>query len=177
MIAAVVPAAGHSQRMGRPKLILTVDGRTVISRVVTALRAGGASRVVVVAPPADAAGASILHDEARAAGAELIVPATRPNDMRASVEHALDHLERGETAPATVLLVPADSPGLNPELVALIVERAKAEPGAILVPVVAGNRGHPVALPWPVALGVRALHAGVGVNALMALNAAKVVEV
>ena len=60
---------------------------------------------------------------------------------------------------------------------ALIVDRAKAEPGAILVPVVAGNRGHPVAMPWLLALRVRALPAGVGINALLALNAAKVVEV
>jgi len=36
---AVVPAAGHSQRMGRPKLILQVGGQTVIARVVSALRA------------------------------------------------------------------------------------------------------------------------------------------
>ena len=43
MIAAVVPAAGHSQRMGRPKLILPIGGQTVIARVVSALRDGGAS--------------------------------------------------------------------------------------------------------------------------------------
>jgi len=176
MIAAVVPAAGHSQRMGRPKLILAVGGRTVISRVVTALRGGGVGRVVVVAPPADAAGATVLHSEAEAAGADLVVPATRPFDMRASVEHGLDRLEAGEAAPTTVLLVPADSPGLNPELVALVVGAARADAGSIVVPVVGGRRGHPVALPWPVALAVRRLPAGVGVNALLALHAPKVVE-
>ena len=40
MIAAVVPAAGRSERMGRPKLLLRLDGETVIARVVTALARG-----------------------------------------------------------------------------------------------------------------------------------------
>ena len=57
-IAAIVPAAGRSERMGRPKLILPIGGATVIARVVAALRQGGAEPVVVVAPPAEAPGAS-----------------------------------------------------------------------------------------------------------------------
>lgn len=176
MIAAVVPAAGHSRRMGRPKLILPVGGRTVIARVVTALLGGGAAPVVVVGPPPDAAGAAVLHAEAEAAGAELVVPATRPPDMRTSVEHALDHLGRRPNVPTTVVLVPADSPGLNAAQVRRLVDRARAEPDAIVVPVVGGKRGHPVALPWALALRVRGLPAGVGVNALIVRLADKVVE-
>ena len=34
---AVVPACGHSTRMGRPKLALPLGDRTVIERVVAAL--------------------------------------------------------------------------------------------------------------------------------------------
>src|SRR5215471_3453560 len=52
MIAAVVPAAGRSSRMGRPKLLLDFEGESLIRRVVTALRGGGADRIVVV-PPVD----------------------------------------------------------------------------------------------------------------------------
>lgn len=176
MIAAVVPAAGHSQRMGRPKLILPIGGVTVIARVVAALRAGGASPVVVIPPPDDAPGAFILGREAAGAGAAVVVPATRPLDMRASVELGLAHLERQGQPPATVLMIPADSPGLTPALVARVIERARAEPGAVVVPVAEGRRGHPIALPWAIALAIRALPAGVGVNALLALNPAVVTE-
>ena len=42
MIAALVPAAGSSARMGRPKLLVEFDGQSLIGRVVRALRAGGA---------------------------------------------------------------------------------------------------------------------------------------
>ena len=40
MIAAVVPAAGRSARMGEPKLLLQFHGETLIGRVVTSLRRG-----------------------------------------------------------------------------------------------------------------------------------------
>ena len=79
MIAAVVPAAGHSQRMGRPKLILPVGGRTVIARVVAGPARGRARRPSwSSSPPADAAGAAVLRREAEAAGAELVVPGDAP---------------------------------------------------------------------------------------------------
>jgi molybdenum cofactor cytidylyltransferase len=176
MIAAVVPAAGHSQRMGRPKLILPVGGVPLIEVVVTALRDAGASPVLVVTPPADAPGAGVLISEATEAGAEVVTPAEQPIDMRASVELALGSLERLEPAPTTVLLTPADSPGLTRGLVDRVIGRARASPRSIVVPTVGGERGHPVAIPWEVVLGVRDLPAGVGVNALIALHAGSVDE-
>jgi molybdenum cofactor cytidylyltransferase len=168
--AAVVPAAGLSQRMGRPKLILPIGDRSLIERVVSALIEGGASPVVVVAPPPDQPGAQALHRLAVSAGAEVVVPSTPPPDMRASVEHALAYLEASGPCPSTIVLVPADSPRLSAALVARVIERAGREPRAVVVPVVAGKRGHPIALPWSTALEVRALPAGVGVNALVALH-------
>jgi molybdenum cofactor cytidylyltransferase len=176
-VAAVVPAAGHSQRMGRPKLILPVGGVSVIARVVTALRGAGLSRVVVVPPPTGAPGESILSRDAAEAGAVLAVPDAQPIDMRASVEIALSILERLGPPPTTVLLTPADSPGLTADLVASVIGRARAAPHSIIVPTVAGRRGHPVALPWEVAVSIRGLPAGVGVNAVIALHGSSVVEV
>jgi molybdenum cofactor cytidylyltransferase len=177
MIAAVVPAAGHSQRMGRPKLILPLGGVTVITRVVSALCAAGVAPVVVVPPPADAPGAALLSRDAAEAGAVVVVPDRQPPDMRSSVEIALAELERLETALTTVLLTPADSPGLTPKLVARVIAYARSSPRSIVVPTVAGRRGHPVALPWEIALGVRSLPAGVGVNALIGLYAGAVKEI
>ncbi len=175
MIAAVVPAAGESRRMGRPKLILPVGGRALIARVVTALRDGGASVVIVVAPPIDADGAAILHAEANDAGAVLLVPDRRPAEMRESFEHAIDHLSRGDREPSTILLAPADSPGLSAELVARVVDRARDEATSIVVPVFRGKRGHPVALPWKLAREVLELPAGMGVNALLKRHVDRVV--
>ncbi len=70
MIVALVPAAGLSRRMGRPKLILDLEepGRSVIAHVVEALREGGLTDVLVLAPPPDQAGARTLAEHATRAG-------------------------------------------------------------------------------------------------------------
>ena len=51
MIAGVVLAAGLSRRMGRPKLLLPLDGRPLLRRTVEALAAAGLADLIVVVPP------------------------------------------------------------------------------------------------------------------------------
>lgn len=174
MIAAIVPAAGHSERMGRPKLILPVGEQTVIARVVLALLGGGADQVVVVTPPADAPGAVILAREAENAGARVVVPTERPVDMRASFERGLDAFENADVT--TLLLAPGDSVGLTAELVAQVVACARAQPTSVIVPVVQDRRGHPIAIPRRLADEVRSLPLGVGINTLIKLHASAAVE-
>ena len=62
--------------------------------------------------------------EARRTGAEVVVPPTRPVEMRESVEIALETLSQG-TAPDRVLLLPGDSPGIQPDLIANLLQHAK----------------------------------------------------
>src|SRR5438093_812240 len=89
VIFAVVPAAGLSARMGRPKLALPLGDRTVLAHVVGALKAGGVEHVVV------AIGQHVpeLALIAKAAGAEVCRLSEPTADMRATVEHGLSWLE------------------------------------------------------------------------------------
>ena len=166
MIAAIVPAAGQSIRMGRPKLILPIRGVPLMTRVVAALREGGCDCVLVVSPPDGAEETGPLVAAAWAAGARLVIPSHRPRDMRASIELGLSQLEQGEP-PEAVLLAPGDSPGLSAAVVAKVISAGRAHPGQIVVPTVGPKRGHPLWLPWPLALSIRTLGPEVGVNALL----------
>jgi molybdenum cofactor cytidylyltransferase len=176
MIDAVVPAAGLSARMGQPKLLMKFEGETLIHRVVTALRRGGAGRVVVVAPPATAPEGLLIADEARRAGAAVIVPETRPAEMRLSVELGLTMFE-AEPTPQLVFLTPGDIPGITPDLVARLRDAALGRPGCIVAPEYEGRRGHPLVLPWSMAIEIRTLPAGEGVNALVARYKDRLIEV
>jgi molybdenum cofactor cytidylyltransferase len=174
-IAAIVPAAGRSERMGRPKLILPIGGVPLIIRVVTSLRQGGASLVVVVSPPESAPGASELIRLGEAVGARVLIPDDQPPDMRASVELGLAELVKRAEKPNAVLLTPGDSPALMPSLVQSIIQRAHGLGGSIVVPTFDGQRGHPLWIPWDLALEIPSLPPEVGVNALLACFASRVV--
>jgi molybdenum cofactor cytidylyltransferase len=159
--------------MGRPKLILPVRGEPLVRRVVHALLDGGADRVVVAAPPTEIAGAAELALLASEAGAEVVVAPAPTADMRSTVELGLAALG-GAEPPEAVLLAPGDSPGLDAAIVRAVVERWRAEPGSLVVPRVGGRKGHPLAMPWPIASEVPGLPEGLGVNALLDRRAALV---
>jgi len=167
MIAAVVPAAGSSVRMGRPKLLVELNGQSLIGRVVSALRLGGVGHVVVVAPPADAAHGPEIAAQARSAGALVIVPGTRPAEMRDSIELGLEWLAKHDS-PRSVVLTPGDYPGITPAIVAQLLEYAARFPDRVVLPSYNGRRGHPIVLPWRIAVEVHSLPAGTGINALVA---------
>lgn len=176
-VAAIVPAAGASLRLGRPKLLIEFDGRPLIARVVAALRDGGASPVLVVAPPEDAPEGQDVARAAFEAGADVIVPEARPATMRDSVELALSELAWSDDPPDAILLAPGDSPGLSSASVARLVAAWRELPNRIVAPTFEGRRGHPVVIPWLLAEAVADLPAGVGVNALLAEHARDVVEI
>jgi molybdenum cofactor cytidylyltransferase len=175
MIAAVVPAAGRSQRMGRPKLLLPIGGDSLIGRVVTALREGGADRVVVVAPPGESEEGPAVAALASQAGAFVLAPPVRPAEMRDSIEIGLLALA-DSMPPGHVLLAPGDAAGITKSLVVRLLEESARQSERIIVPRCEQRRGHPVVLPWRIAQEVAALPAGKGVNALLARYQAILVE-
>jgi molybdenum cofactor cytidylyltransferase len=169
--AAIVPAAGASLRMGRPKLLVEFDGRPLIARVVAALVEAKVDRVVVVAPPTAADEGPAVAEAARGAGATVVAPATRPAAMRDSIELGLRELVRLDPPPEALLIVPADSPRLGAATVARLIAAWRTRPERIVVPTFQGRRGHPLILPLRLALAIPALPPDVGVNHLLESHA------
>jgi CTP:molybdopterin cytidylyltransferase MocA len=170
MTFALIPAGGKSARMGRPKLSLPLFGRTVLECVVAALRAGGAERVVVVVAPHSAE----LVPLAEVAGAHVhLLPHETPH-MRATVEQGLRWIEQTwrPGADDPWLLVPADHPTLDAELVrSLLREYGRRGDASIIVPVHGGKRGHPVVLAWRHVAEIRRHPTDEGLNTYLRLHA------
>lgn len=160
---ALIPAAGKSTRMGRPKLALPLGDRTVLERVVTALRDGGVEEVLVVVGPH----VPDLVPLAERAGAHVLLLPHETADMRATIEHGLLWLEE-HVQPQdedSWLLTPADHPTLDAAVVRQLVEARQARPErSIFIPTFAGQRGHPVLIGWKHVREVRALPPGLGLN-------------
>lgn len=161
VIAALIPAAGHSTRMGRPKLSLPLGDLTILEHTVGALRAGGVDRVLVVVGPH----VPELVPLAEFAGAESCRLGEPTPDMRSTVEHGLRWLEDHLPIPDAFLLVPADHPALDPAIIReLCVAFSSGPANTIIIPVHDGKRGHPALVAWRHVAGIRALPPDRGIN-------------
>src|SRR5579863_2153397 len=164
---ALVPAAGKSRRMGRPKLLLEFGGRSVAARLLAALaRAGVGNRLVVVDPEDDA-----LKRLVEDCGGNVLVPPTAPPEMRESVAFGLhevmSELDRRKEAvdlASPWLLIPGDHPVVLSGTVETLLDASRRNPGRIVVPIFKGRRGHPTVFTWRHALEVDRIPNSEGFN-------------
>ncbi len=152
--AATVLAAGRGERLGgRAKSSLLIDGRSVLERLVDALREAGAVEVSVVIARDSAA----LRPFIDRCGAVAVPHIRQDADLVDSQRLAVhSHVERHPGH--DLMLMPADLPLLQTESVrALCRAWAAREPQVLAqVPVVDGVRGHPVLLSWGAAQAIDA---------------------
>lgn len=172
---AVIPAAGHSRRMGRPKLLLPLGGQTVLQRLLAVLVHSAIVERFVVVRPND----HPLIEAVHAAGATTVVPATEPPEMRVSIEHALRAIEERHHPDADDgwILIPADHPTLDAVITHQLITRWQRDRPAIFIPTHAGRRGHPTFFRWDLVDKVFELPSDAGLNRLVKERARDVVEV
>ena len=88
---ALVPAAGHSARMGEPKLLMPVAGQPLIAHTLAAWERSRVDQIVVVVRPGNDELTEAVKQECGSkvqspkSKVEIVIPATSPQDMKASV--------------------------------------------------------------------------------------------
>jgi molybdenum cofactor cytidylyltransferase len=162
--------------MGRPKLLLPYGTSTILGSLAAALRAGGASPVVIVAAPGDVE----LHEWARAFGAVVAINPDPERGMLSSIREGIAALggaaglaQRGEV----VLVAPADLPALRPATVAEVLWRRAAAGAPLAVPLYQGKRGHPLAIAPDLLPEIETLDLAIGLRELLERHASSVLEV
>ncbi|MCX6656306.1 MAG: nucleotidyltransferase family protein [Candidatus Bathyarchaeota archaeon] len=134
--AAVVLAAGKSSRMGVNKLLLEVEGKTVLDRLLESLTQTVDEVIVVIGYNPD----SIM----KIAKAHDVLVAYNPDyekGMTTSFQAGLNVVKGADA----VFLVLGDQLGLRPEFLKRMLAALEDLPGALIVsPIYNGNRGHPV---------------------------------
>ncbi|HWP28808.1 MAG TPA: nucleotidyltransferase family protein [Chloroflexota bacterium] len=137
-MAAIVLAAGASRRMGFPKALLPIDGRTFIQHIIAALAASRVAAIYVV----------LGCDQARIRATVDLTPArvvVNPDweqGQLSSLATGLQTLPPGEFDAALMALV--DHPLIEPAVVDALIAAFERTRRPIVVPVYGGRRGHPV---------------------------------
>lgn len=175
MIYALLPAAGRSERMGQPKLMLPLAGRSVLEHCIAAFRRAGVERILVVAPPEPLA----IAETARRAEATVLHLQQPTADMQATVQAGLRWMTAHwqPTASEFWLLSPADHPVLNGTVIQVLTTEAARQEASIFVPTWQGRRGHPALFAWPHAAAILQLPPGTGIHQYIRRQASAVREV
>ncbi len=167
---AILPAAGASRRMGRPKLLLPFGDSTLVGSVVAALRGGGVGKIVLVI----ASGDEDLRTWAEKAGVTLAVNPDPDRGMLSSIQEGVAALDRTDVL---LLVTPADLPNLRAETVALLIERMRETGAPLGLPVHHGKRGHPLAIAPALIPEIGTLDLAVGLKQLRDRHEAELLEV
>ncbi len=165
MAVAIVPAAGRSRRMGRPKLLLPFDQQTVLGATLEALERGGVSEIVLVGAPGDAD----LARWAESHGVRLAINPQPDDGMLTSVWAGLTALGGAEALIAAgeeLLVCPGDLPRLRPETVTALLREARAAGAGLLVPRCGSERGHPLVVRAELLREIATLDPAVGLRQL-----------
>lgn len=169
MITAIVPAAGHSRRMGTPKLLLPLAGTTVIGCVVDALLGAAVDQVLVVARPDDSRLRAVLAERR----VQFVANPDPAGEMLGSVRRGL------LAVPAecdTALIALGDQPGLSAALVRDLIAAYRASDRSILVPTYASRRGHPLLLSTRYRDEILSHFDGVGLRGLLLSHPGEVLD-
>lgn len=137
MISAIVLAAGRSTRMGRNKLVLPLDGKPVLQRVLDALKGSKVDETVVVL----GGGAEEVRRMIDLRGAKVVVNRHYAEGMSTSIKAGLASVSRSADA---VIIVLGDQPLLSAALVDSLIHGFLAEGAPVVVPVHLRKRGNPV---------------------------------
>lgn len=139
MICAVILSAGESSRMGRPKALLPIDGRTFIERIVGALKHTQVGKVIVILGH----NADELRRHVEHLPVEILVNRDYKQGQLSSLQVAVRRLET-ETDCDGMLVHLVDHPYIDPKLVEIMIERFSKSGKLLVVPRYGGKRGHPV---------------------------------
>ncbi|MDQ3556769.1 MAG: nucleotidyltransferase family protein [Gemmatimonadota bacterium] len=141
MICGIVLAAGKSRRMGAPKALLPLAGRTFVENAVAALRDGGCAEVWVVVTSEGDPAAERIRETALGAGAHVVVNPRPGSEQIDSLRVGLRAL--APTAEAAVV-TPVDVPGVRAVTVAGLIAGFRASGAPMVLAAYRGEHGHPV---------------------------------
>ncbi len=170
MIAAMIPAAGQSRRMGVQKALLPFGATTVIGHIVNQLRQGGIGEIyVVVGHHADRIAEALSNRPVHF----VLNPDYQRTEMLASIRCGLRALPQDCAA---ILLALGDQPAVTATLIHAMTEAFLTGGRGIVVPVCRGRRGHPLLFARHYCQEVLSSYDDVGLRGLVAAHSSDALE-
>jgi molybdenum cofactor cytidylyltransferase len=166
LISAIVLAAGKSERMGSPKALLPISGRTFLENILDAILRTSIEETVVVV------GHHRKEIEAAVKLKSVVFNADYEKGMITSFQAGIRALS-WDASGAFLFLV--DHPLVEPATIEAMI--ANLAPNRIVLPTFEGRRGHPALFSSEVLEEILALPSTEGANIVVRKDPARIVEV
>ena len=173
-VAAVILAAGASSRLGRPKQLLTLDGRSLLRRTVEAATYAGCLPVLVVLGAHAEQLAGEVEDRA---DVQTVVNPRWAEGMGTSLAAGVAALEAAAPTVRAVVVLLCDQPYVSAEVVRALVETFFVSGKAIVASEYGDVRGAPCLFARSLFPELAALTGDVGARKIIARQAAHHVAV
>jgi CTP:molybdopterin cytidylyltransferase MocA len=140
-VVGIVLAAGRSQRMGKPKPLLEIEGQTFLERAITTLRSGGCASVVAVLPSSEST--PTMWRIAESAGARVV---ENPNPESEPIDSLRIGLDAAPADARAAAVLPVDHPVVRESTVTALLGAFESRASLIVRPVFEDRPGHPIVL-------------------------------
>lgn len=171
MVSAIVLAAGSSSRMGSPKSLLTICGKSFIRHIVDELTAAGVHDVVIVL----GADAKRVREALTWFTGRISINERWSDGQLSSIVAGMRAAE--DWNPEGLLLCPVDHPLISRSVIESLVETFRSSGKRIILPVFKGRRGHPVLFARKLFRELAAAPPEIGARALVRAHPDEIVEV
>jgi molybdenum cofactor cytidylyltransferase len=169
-IGAVILAAGESSRMGEPKQLLQLGGKTLLEQVLGNVRTAKVNDIVLVLGFA----AEAIAQQVAIEGVKVVINESYEQGMGSSLRVGLSALDPLTEA---TLIVLADQPFVRSQTLDQIIDRYRQSNAQIVIPMYQGFRGNPVLLDRSVFPEVMALSGDIGCRAIFGDHLEGIVKV
>lgn len=169
-IWSIILAAGESKRMGIPKMLLDINGKTMIENVIDNVAKSDSNSILVVL----GAGNEKLVDVISRYKVRHCYNENYREGMLSSVQCGFKNLP-GD--PEAVMVFQGDQPFISPEAINTVIDGYRTSGKGIVIPVYKGRRGHPLLLVRGYRGFIEHLDPGEGLRSLADLYPGDVLEV
>ena len=169
-IRSIILAAGESRRMGFPKMLLQINGKTMIENVIGNVAGSGTDDILVVL----GAGSEKLTELVKKYDIKYCYNENYSQGMLSSVQCGFRNLSPDTEA---VMVFQGDQPFIAPPVIDSVIEAFRSTGKGIVMPVFKGKRGHPLLLDIKYRDLIEKLDADLGLRSIAYLYSEDVLEV
>ncbi len=136
-IVAIILAAGESKRMGYPKMLLPLNGKTMLGNVIGNIEGSDINNIIVVL----GAEKTAILDVVSKTSAKSCYNDNYKDGMLSSVKCGFRNIPSDSDA---VLVFQGDQPLILPNVINEVIDAHRSSDKGIVIPVYRNKRGHPL---------------------------------